>query len=278
MAVHRVYFKAKNWEVNRNCPSSIVERCYISGLFGQLEEVFVIGDWSDTISEIISKPMMLEQNSIYHFCFWLKVEEHNDENEICQLQVMFDGKNDQVNRYRLSQDYIVPLKETQGWRLYNISFETQKNSITQLKFIAKKCIMTIMAAGDLEEYKNLESSTRASKTSISSGQDIHRKKRNPLDFGPFTSDGGSLRKVHNEQKLRKQEIQATELYQQILKKLDEGCIRQQIVDDIMEELTEQIRESIDLESIVKEYSSTIDTKQLQEEIRKVIKEHIQRGI
>ncbi len=278
MAVHRIYFNAKNWDMSRSCPDGKVEKCFISGLFGRLEEVFVLGDWSDVPSEIISKPMMLEQNSIYHFCFWLKGGENKDGNEVCQLQVMFDGKMDQVNRYRLSQNYITPIKEVQGWRLYDISFETNKNSVTQLKFIAQKCSMTIMAAGDPEEYKHLQDTPRVSKTVVHPEKSIQKKKRNPFDFGPYTTDQGTFTELHNEQTLNRRDMEATEIYQKILSRLDEGCMQQQIINEIVEELTERIRQNIDLESLVKECSDSINTKELQEELRRVIKEHIHKTI
>lgn len=242
MAIHRIFFSARNWELNRKCPNNVGERCIISGINGKLEEVYYLDATKNGRSEIVSKPMMLERNSLYRFSFWLKGGENLAGDELCQLHVIFDGKSDQAYQYKLSKNLIFPLKEVQDWRLYDISFATYNSNVTQLKFIVERADLTVMPAADPEEYKNLKDDR---------------------------TDGGR-------KKLSHKEIVATDLYQQILKRLDQGYMEQQIINDIVDQMTEKIKKSIDLERLLQEVSDSIDTLQLQNEIRNVIKAHIEK--
>lgn len=242
MGIHRIYFSARNWELNRKCPNNVGERCFISGIDGKLEEVYYLDATKNARSEIISKPMMLERNSLYRFSFWVKGGENLAGDEVCQLHVVFDGKNEQAYQYKLNGNHIFPVKEVQEWRLYEISFATYDTHVTQLKFIVERADLTVMPAADPVEYKNL------------------------IDD----------RTVSGRNKLSHKEIVATDLYQQILKRLDTGYMEQQIVNDIVEQLAEKVKQDIDLESLVKDFSNSMDTEQIQNEIRNLIKEHIEK--
>ena len=248
MPIQRIYFKARNWEFNKACSENKGERCFISGLSNNLEEVFSIGSRENSRTEIISKPMMLEKHTLYRFSFWLKEVEKEEGSKNCKLHVIFDGKNDQVYQYKLSQNYINPIKIVEGWRLYDISFETQTNSVTQLKFVVEGATIMIMSAQEPSEYKDLK--------------DDRLVKQKEKEF--------------QHQSLTNNEIVATNLYQQILSKLEEGYIQEQIMDDIVTELVKRIEKDIDLENLVKEFSGSMNTKQLQGEIRNVLKEHIRK--
>ena len=268
MPAHRIYFKARNWEFNKGCPDNKGERCFISGIDGQLEEVFIIGSKTGNHTEILSKPMMLEKYNRYSFCFWLKDGESEEGSQIYQLQAIFDGKNDQAYQYKLNQSYIVPIKVVDGWRLYDISFDTQNHSVTQLKFVVEGGIMTIMSAVDPEDYRQLQDDRVLPQKNVQE-KAVNHGKRNPLNFGPYTS---------NKQTLTKNELVANNLYQQIVKKLDEGCVQQRIIDDIVDQLVERIEKEINIERMLKEYSESINGKQLEEEIRNILKEHIRKEL
>ena len=187
MPIHRLYFKARSWEFNKSCPGNKGERCFISGISGELEEVFLIGSKSNSRTEIVSKPMMLEKNNLYRFCFWLKDGENEEGSETCQLQVIFDGKNDQIYQYKLNQNYISPLKIVHGWRLYDLPFETRNNSVTQLKFVVERTTLTIMHASDPEDYKNLLDDRQVARENEKNIGIEQRMKKNPLDIGLYTS-------------------------------------------------------------------------------------------
>ncbi len=278
MSTHRIYFNARNWEFNKTCVDNIGERCFISGLYGQLEEVFIIGSKTNRRTELVSKPMMLEKNGLYHICFWVKAGEKEESSEVCQLHVIFDGKNDEVYRYRLNGGFINPIKVVEGWRLYDLFFETKSNGVTQLKFVVEKAEVTIMHASDSEDYIGLpDDRDTVNKTSVDK-KFTQGVRRNPLDFGPSTVNSTKDKSKSTNQPphtyLTQNEIEARNLYQQILNKLEDGVIQQKIVDDIVSQLVEQVEKNINLDSLLKELSESVPVEQLQRNIRNVIKEHI----
>ncbi len=72
------------------------------------------------------------------------------------------------------------------------------------------------------------------------------------------------------------EIEGTYLYQQIMKKLDNGWVQQQIIDDIVNQLVEQVKKDINVDHLVKEFQTPLILKKLQNEIINVIKEHMRK--
>lgn len=271
MSTHRIYFNARNWDFNKTCLDNTGERCFISGLYGQLEEVFIIGSRSNRRTEIVSKPMMLEKNRLYRFCFWVRDGENEEKSEVCQLHVVFDGKSDQVYHYRLNGDFIHPIKVVQGWRLYDLFFETHHSSVTQLKFVVERATMTIMHASDPEDYTKLKDDRSPVQTSQMEKKATHTGK-NPLDFGPFIAKNS--KEVLPLTSLTQNEIEATNLYQQIIKKLEDGVVQQQIVEDILSQIVERVEKEIDIDSLVKDVSTSINIGHLNKEIRQVIKDNM----
>ncbi len=278
MSTHRIYFNARNWEFNKNSVDNIGERCFISGLYGQLEEVFIIGSRNNSRTELVSKPMMLEKNRLYHICFWVKDGEKEEGSEVCELHVIFDGKTEEVFRYRLNGGFINPIKVLEGWRLYDLFFETKSNGVTQLKFVVEHSAVTIMRASDPEDYVKLPDD-RDTMNKLSAEKKLAKGvRRNPLDFGPTTVGSNESKSTSNNLPqhtyLTQNEIEARNLYQQILSKLEDGVIQQKIVDDIVSQLVEQIEKKINLDSLLKELSESIPVDQLQKDIKNVIKERI----
>ena len=154
---NRIYFNAREWSFNKSCERNVGERCFINGVDGNLVEVFTIGDWNrQNYTEIISKPMMLEKNTDYSFCFWLNGGENDRGDETCQLRVVFDGNHYDCLIYKLNRGYIKPLKKYNGWELYDITFNTGNSDLTQLKFVAQTAHTAIQPAKAPETYADWE--------------------------------------------------------------------------------------------------------------------------
>lgn len=61
-----------------------------------------------------------------------------------------------------------------------------------------------------------------------------------------------------------------------MKKLDNGWVQQQIIDDIVNQLCEQVKKDIKVDNLVKEFTDTIDVQKLQNDIMNVVKEHMRK--
>lgn len=86
---NRLYFNAREWSFNKACERNVGERCFITGIEGKLVEVFTIGNWDyRNYTEIVTKPMTLEKNTDYSFCFWLNGGENDRSDEVCQPKIL----------------------------------------------------------------------------------------------------------------------------------------------------------------------------------------------
>lgn len=150
--VVRLYFNPRKWSFNKACKSNVGNRSFITGPDGTLAEGYMIGDWNYNWTEIISETLLLPQNTDCRFTFWLNGGENDRQDEVCRLDIIFDNDQEQRLSYNLNRNFIRPVKKLNGWELYEIPFRTQDNAYTELKFIAQKAYMTILAAKDASAY------------------------------------------------------------------------------------------------------------------------------
>lgn len=153
--VTRLYFSAREWGFNKDCPNNVGCRSFMQGPDGVVAEAFMIGDWGWNWTEITSKTLILQKNTLHTFVFWLNGGENDCNDETCRFEVIFN--NDYENRYtyNLNRSYIRPLRKINGWELYEIPFMTADNEYTQLRFVAQRAYMTVLAAKDPEAYAGL---------------------------------------------------------------------------------------------------------------------------
>lgn len=154
--LNKLYFNAREWSFNPLCESNKGERCFITDFNGKLTEVYTIGDWGWNWTCIESKHLILEKNTEHSFVFWLNGGENDQNDEVCQLVVIFNNDEDTKQIYKLNRNYIKTKKCHEGWYFYEITFTTGDNEYTQLKFECMRSHMAIMPAKDFEEYKDLE--------------------------------------------------------------------------------------------------------------------------
>ncbi len=159
-----IFFNPKKWQTHPDVDGGKTDRFFINGIFDdRLTEVYSLGNWGWEWSEITNGMVMLEKNTEYHFVFWLNGGENDNNNEICQLQIMFGNNSLRIDKsewdeklvYKLNRSYIKPLKRYKGWELYDIPFVTSDKDYTQLRFAAQRAPMTVMTADEPEKYADL---------------------------------------------------------------------------------------------------------------------------
>lgn len=156
--VVKLYFNARNWKFNKDCGHNVGTRSFMHGPDGELTEAYMIGDWGHNWTEIVSNTLILPKNTVCSFIFWLNGGENDHYDEVCRFEVVFDNDYDQRYTYNLNRSYIKPLKKMNGWELYEILFRTQNNDYTQLRFVAQRAYMTVMAAKDAAAYSQFKDS------------------------------------------------------------------------------------------------------------------------
>lgn len=153
----RLYFNPRKWSLNKES-AKVGGRSFMQGPDGELAEAFMIGDWSNSWTEIISETLLLPKNTDCRFTFWLNGGENDKYNEVCRLEVIFNNDFEHCYTYNLNRNFIRPVKKMNGWELYEIPFRTADNEYTQLKFCAQRAYMTVMTAKDASAYESFPDS------------------------------------------------------------------------------------------------------------------------
>ncbi len=152
----KLYFDPRKWSFNKTCKDNVGNRSFITGPDGVLAEGFMIGNWANNWTEIVSETLLLPKNTDCSFTFWLNGGENDRNDEVCRFDVLFNNNFEQRLSYNLNRNYIRPAKKLNGWELYEIPFRTQDNEYTELRFVAQKAYTTILAAKDVSAYAELE--------------------------------------------------------------------------------------------------------------------------
>lgn len=150
--VLKLYFNARNWKFNKDCSHNVGTRSFMQGPDGGLAEAYMIGNWNNDWTEIVSDTLLLPKDTDCSFTFWLNGGENDRHDEVCRFEIIFNNDWERRYTYNLNRNYIQPLKKLNGWELYEIPFHTLDNEYTQLKFIAQKAYMTVLAAKDAAAY------------------------------------------------------------------------------------------------------------------------------
>lgn len=154
--VIKLYFDPRKWSFNKTCKDNVGNRSFITGPDGVLAEGYMIGDWSNRWTEIVSETLLLPKNADCSFTFWLNGGENDRNDEVCRFDIIFNNNHEQRFSYNLNRNYIRPVKKLNGWELYEIPFRTENNEYTELRFVAQKAYMTVLAAKDVSFYKDVK--------------------------------------------------------------------------------------------------------------------------
>ena len=147
-----LYFNAREWTFNKACEDNAGSRSFMNGPDGELAEAFTIGNWDWDWTEIRTKQLVLSKNTPYLFTFWLNGGENDRNDEVCRFEVIFNSDYESRYTYNLNRSFIRPVKRLNGWELYEIPFITGDNEYTELRFVAQRAYMTVMAAKERSAY------------------------------------------------------------------------------------------------------------------------------
>lgn len=144
-----IFFDPRNWSEKDG-----VERTFIDGFEGKLEEILQIGSWStDCVAR--SEHLLLNADTEYTFVFWLNGGENESAGEICDLLISFGSDEEFRNKYKLNRNYIKPVLHHEGWELYTISFNTPHgdgNVDVRFSFHSKNAPMAVKGAKEPSYY------------------------------------------------------------------------------------------------------------------------------
>ena len=151
----RINFNPREWTFHK-MHKSIGGRSFITDFMGNLTEAYSLGNWHKQKTEIQSPEFLLDKNTHHTFSFWLNGGENDRFQEVCELDIIFDGDWDNRYTYKLNRNYIRYEKYYKGWYLYEIPFTTLDNEHTMLQFVSMDAPCAILPAWEKSFYDNLE--------------------------------------------------------------------------------------------------------------------------
>lgn len=246
-----LFFDPKAWYRDPDVGGS-VERFFITSPIDEsLLEVWSISGWLDgNLSGITSGLMALEKNTKYHFLFWLNGGENDKRNETCQCQIMFSHNNIRVDRsdwdnkmtYNLNRNYIKPVKQYMGWRLYDITFTTQDKAFTQICLVARNAPTAFMAAEKPECYTM---------------EDVLDEfaERRPQRHNIVFDDGWPTNTWYSTIQLREQ-----------MRRSQSADGQNQLNQDMVNEIVEGLAYEIDLGDLAAEIAASLDLSEISQQV------------
>lgn len=153
--VNKLYFNAREWNFNPDCATNKGERTFVTDFEDNLIESYTVGDNSANTTEIMTKQLVLKKNTEYVFTFWIKQTSFKKFDTTCQLQILYNNDYENKRVYILNKNHIKHVKNYKGWKLFEIPFTTEENEYTQMRFVVKSNVCTIIPAKDLEAYEHI---------------------------------------------------------------------------------------------------------------------------
>ncbi len=144
-----IFLNPRNWSEKDG-----IERTFIDGFEGSLEEILQIGSWT-TECVATSEHFLLDADTQYALVFWLNGGENESAGEICDLLISFGADEEFRNKYKLNRNYIKPLLHHKGWELYSIGFttpHTEGKVDVRFSFHSKNAPMAVKSAKEPSYY------------------------------------------------------------------------------------------------------------------------------
>jgi len=152
----KIYFNAREWSACTDTSVSKCERTFVTDFENNLSEAYCIGDKTQTASAIATRQLVLKKNSKYTFYFWIKIDRNIRYDATCQLEIIYNNDFENKRVYVLSNNNIRPAKSSDGWQLYQIPFVTEENEYTQLRFVSRYSICTVIPGKDVSCYPHIK--------------------------------------------------------------------------------------------------------------------------
>ncbi|MDE6132493.1 MAG: hypothetical protein K2G04_03835 [Oscillospiraceae bacterium] len=178
-----INFNAREFKFDETCQSA-GSRMFISDFRGENAEVFEIGDWEWTWSQI-KCDKQLEPNTDYVFRFAVQGGVNNTGDGQSRFMVIYDEDWDNKLEYPLERSRFKPVlskkSEEDFLRVYEIPFNSGSGNV-RFMFTTVHFVETIMPAYELEAYAGLEDQTYAQLW-----REIEERNNN---WGNFHGNGG----------------------------------------------------------------------------------------
>lgn len=149
---NKLFFVPSEWSFNNDCANNVGKRCLVFDIDENLVDGFTIGNWQWDWTEITTDQLLLKKNEDYTFTFFIKGGENDRNDEVCQLQILFDNDYENKEIFKLNRNYIKPYKKHNGWKLYEITFNTGNHDFTQFRFVVMGAITSIIPSEEKEKY------------------------------------------------------------------------------------------------------------------------------
>lgn len=191
-----INFNAQEFKFDESCQSwdgspnvHAGSRMFITDFTGENVQVFEIGDWNWTWSQI-KCDKQLEPNTDYVFRFAVQGGVNNTGDGQSHFMVIHDKDWDNSLEYPLERSRFKPVlsKTAEGGllRVYEIPFNSGSGDVRFI-FTAQHFVETIMPAYELEAYAELEDQTYAQLW-----QEIQERQGQCNNLGNFHGNGGAL--------------------------------------------------------------------------------------
>lgn len=180
-----INFNAREFKFDEDCQSA-GSRMFITDFKGENIQVFEIGDWEWTWSQI-KCDQQLEPNTDYVFRFAVQGGVNNTGDGQSHFMVIYDKDWDNKLEYPLERSRFKPVlsktAEDGFLRVYEIPFNSESGNV-RFVFTAIHFVETIMPAYELEAYAELEDQTYAQLW-----QEIEERQRQYNNWGNFRGNG-----------------------------------------------------------------------------------------
>lgn len=156
-------FNAREFKFDQRCDNNAGSRMFITDDFGNNSEIFEIGDWQWSWTQILCGKK-LEKNTDYLIRFAVSGGCNNTLDETLQFAIAPENSWEERYTYQLAKSSYKPVlskksKDGNMLRIYEIPFNTGDCEEFTLCFIAMHAVARIMPAHDLEKYAELEEYT-----------------------------------------------------------------------------------------------------------------------
>ena len=171
---NKLYFVPEAWYPNPECPKNSAAIEAVKDFDGSDVQGFVLGNWLWDRSEIMTCCEEMRRRQDYSITFWLSGGENDRWDEVCEFQVIRNEDYEQREVFKLNRSNTIPLKRYNGWRLYELTFNTGNASEIELRFSVTGAVTKVIPALDAESYEHIVSEPEPEYKPVSKRRNIKK--------------------------------------------------------------------------------------------------------
>lgn len=156
-----INFKTREFHFDSAVENSAGTRKFITDNAGNNVEVFEIGDWNWTWSQIVcTKCLLPDTDYVFRFAMTGGFNEMDVQNVVSRFIISFAGQWEDRYVYSLARsEYKPTISKRCGdniLRIYEIPFHTESNGETIFMFVEQYAVACIMPVQDADYYADME--------------------------------------------------------------------------------------------------------------------------